>query len=202
MKAAELPPIFAEYDQIGGVLEFRAFEGVEVLNEAVALDAVSVAVPGIDREKLKEIGSRTLDDQTFFGDWYDPVRSALVHRGTWRKNGLELKNPALPDLDTFQMSGGSPVPDAGSGGNFAWAYLNPPYALQARPREVQRIFDGMKGYLLPPALSHTILDWSDRRLPEASVYFEEGMDWWGVFLFVIFVPDFQRLVVIAGPETD
>ena len=41
-----------------------------------------------------------------------------------------------------------------------------------------------------------------KRLAEVSDYFESGLEWWGVFLFSIYVPALRRLVIIAGSATD
>ncbi len=46
------------------------------------------------------------------------------------------------------------------------------------------------------------MDWSSPRLPEASRFFAAGMEWWGVFLFTIYVPQIRRLTVIAGSTAD
>ena len=38
--------------------------------------------------------------------------------------------------------------------------------------------------------------------PAVSDYFAAGMEWWGVFLFSVYVPALQRLTIIAGSSTD
>lgn len=204
MRSTELPPFFARYYEIGGVIEFHVFAEVAALTEVIALDAIVQSVPDIDRNKLRAIGCRELDDQIFLGEWYDPLRNALIDRGTRRtSDGRVFENAILVDLDGIDIAGGATeLPDPGSGGNFAYAFSKPPYGLRARPAEVQRIFDSIKMYLLPPRHGHKIMDWSDPRLPEASAFFGPGMEWWGVFLFVVFVPDFQRLVVVLASTTD
>lgn len=204
MKHAGPPHFFSQYYEMGGVIDFHVFEDVVALNEDVCLEAIATSVPGLDREKLRAISCRPVDAQAFFGDWYDINKGALIRRGTWRtEDGRTLENPVLTDLDGLRISGGGvEIPAAGSGGQFAYAFVNPPYDLGASPKEVQRVFDSVRRFLLPPHTSHEILDWSDPRLPEAAEYFEAGMEWWGVFLFVVFIPEFQRLVVISASTTD
>jgi hypothetical protein len=73
---------------------------------------------------------------------------------------------------------------------------------RAPPDEVQTVFEEIKEIMLPPKRHCEIADWSNERLPEVSDYFEDGMDWWGVFLFSMHVPSMRRLTIIAGSATD
>ncbi|MBN9467142.1 MAG: hypothetical protein J0J10_00035 [Bosea sp.] len=57
-------------------------------------------------------------------------------------------------------------------------------------------------FLFPPLQKAEITDWSSPKLPEVSDYFADGMEWWGVFLFTIYLPDLKRLTVIAASATD
>ena len=100
------------------------------------------------------------------------------------------------------MSGAAPGIDPGSGGQFAYAFSNPPYGLRARGSEVQALFEEIRDFILPPDERSEILDWTSPRLPEVSAYFSMGIDWWGVFLFTIHVPATGRLTAIAGSTTD
>jgi hypothetical protein len=113
-----------------------------------------------------------------------------------------LVNPRLRQLDDLVMAGGVEIPDPGGGGQFAYAFSWTPYGLHAKPREIQQLFDAITDFVLPPGADHEIWDWASPRLPEVSQYFEAGMDWWGVFLFTIYVPSLRRLTVIAGSTTD
>jgi hypothetical protein len=88
------------------------------------------------------------------------------------------------------------------GGQFAYAFSEPPYGLQARPSEVQELFCAIRDFILPRGSEHEISDWSSPRLTEASDYFTAGMDWWGVFLFTVYLPTLRRLTAIAGSTTD
>jgi steroid 5-alpha reductase family enzyme len=67
---------------------------------------------------------------------------------------------------------------------------------------VQAVFDEIRDFILPPAHQYEICDWSSPRLPEVSDYFTDGMEWWGVFLFSIYVPALKRLTIVAGSTTD
>ena len=55
---------------------------------------------------------------------------------------------------------------------------------------------------MPPNLEHEILDWTNPKLPEVSAFFASGMEWWGVFLFTVHVPETGLLTVICGSTTD
>lgn len=203
MTPADLPPVFSLYHQMGGVIDFRAYDNVAALDEAVCVDAIARSVPGLDREALCAINCRTIDKRTFLGDWCDHRTGALIRRGKWRVADRDLENPLLVELDGVEIiAGGGDIPEPGSGGQFAYAFASPPYGLEASPNEVQRVFDAMGRFLFPPSAEHTILDWSDPRLPEASDYFRAGMEWWGVFLMAVYIPSFQRLIVISASTTD
>lgn len=188
---------------MGGVLKFSLFEDAEG-DEASALAAISAVVPDIDTKVLRSLGSRRIEDKVFFGDWYDAEGDALLRLGRHRtSDGRELTDPCFEDLDsTGIVSGSSSIPDAGSGGQFAYAFSCTPYGLRAKPSVVQERFRKIRDIVLPPDLAHAILDWSHPRLPEASPYFAAGMEWWGVFLFTVHVPALGRLTGIAGSATD
>ncbi len=118
-------------------------------------------------------------------------------------DGKKLVNPRLKDLEGIHIrSGGSPLPEAGAGGQFAYAFSWTPYGLKAGPEQVQELFTAITKFVLPPNLEHDILDWSSPRLPEVSKFFAAGMEWWGVFLFTVHIPVIRRLTVIAGSTSD
>lgn len=199
----DLPTAFDRFWEIGGVLRFATFEDAEG-SEQEFLTSVSAIVPDIDGSALSALGFRRIDDRTFLGDWYDPENNALVRRGVFRSNdGLELVDPKLRDLcETKIVSGGWYVPDTGEGGQFAYAFSSPPYPLLARPSEIEHLFLAVRNFILPPNCTHEISDWSSPRLPETSTYFDAGAEWWGVFLFTIYIPGLRRLTAIAGSASD
>ncbi len=207
MRAIEkLPPAFKRFRKIGGVLDFTIFEDADD-EEETALSAVAAAMPpkvSFDVDALRLLGNRHLKERAFFGDWYDVQSSSLLKLGHFRTaDGVELENPKFKKLDRVKIkSSASPCPNAGAGGQFAYAFSSPPYALRARPSEVQLLFDEIRNFILPTSEQNKILDWSSPRLPEVSDYFATGMEWWGVFLFTIHIPTLQRLTAIAGSTTD
>jgi hypothetical protein len=118
-------------------------------------------------------------------------------------DGSVVTNPRLSDLKGIRLvSGWRPTPEAGAGGELAYAFSQTPYGLNAEPQEVQQLFEAITQFILPANRDHTILDWSSPQLPQVSPYFESGMEWWVVFLFTIYVPAPQRLTVIFGSTTD
>lgn len=205
-RLAKLPPAFKRFGRIGGVLDFTIFEGAEGGDEQI-LEAMGLALPHGKRfepERLRALGYRRIDERAFFGGWHDRRSGRLLRRGDYdTDDGRKLKDPELVTLDRVKiMSGAAPVPDAGAGGQFAYAFSHPPYPLRARPSEVQALFDEIREFILPRLQWSEILDWTSPRLPEVSDYFDAGMEWWGVFLFSIHVPAIQRLTIIAGSTTD
>lgn len=205
-RLSKLPPAFRRFDRIGGVLEFNVFDGAEGGDEQI-FEAMRLVLPHGKRfepERLRTLGYRRINEHALFGDWYDRPSGRLLRRGDYdTDDGRKLKDPELVTLDRVKiMSGAAPVPDAGAGGQFAYAFANPPYTLRARPSEVQALFDEIREFILPPLQWSEIRDWSSPRLTEVSDYFDLGMEWWGVFLFTIHVPALQRLTIVAGSTTD
>jgi len=204
MRAVEsLPQAFYEFERIGGVLEFAVFEDADG-DVKSAFAAMASIVKDIDQAKLLLLGSRPIDDKTFYGEWYRASDDALMFAGTCRlKDGQELVNPTYRELDAIEVRGSASLsPEEGSGGQFAYAFSQPPYGLNARPGKIQDLFYEIRGFVLPPCFTHEISDWSSSRLPEASDYFSEGMEYWGVFLFTVYIPELRRLTAIAGSTTD
>lgn len=204
MTPVKLKGPFKRFARCGGVLSFAIFEQSRG-DEPDLLDAIAAALPGdFDRETLKALGGRPIRERRFFGDWYDQETGALIKRGSFTTaDGRELRDPRLRTLDRIRiMSGAAPCPDAGSGGQFAYAFANPPYGLRARGSEVQALFEEIRDFILPPGERVEILDWCSPRLPEVSAWFRMGMEWWGVFLFTVHVPATGRLTAIAGSTSD
>lgn len=202
----ELPPAFSRYKKMMGVLDFAVFEDTNG-TEAEILSAISQVLRRehlFDAEKLRALGCRRIGKRTFFGDWYDLHTERLLKVGNWRTaDGRELENPDLKKLGRLEItSGAAPCPEAGAGGQFAYAFSSTPYGLKGRPSEVQAVFDEIKNFLFPPHQRSEICDWSSPRLPEVSDYFAAGMEWWGVFLFSVYIPEIERLSIVAGSTTD
>ncbi|MGO1078829.1 hypothetical protein [Inquilinus sp. CA228] len=191
---------------MGGVLDFAVFEE-SLGTEEELFEAVAAALgrrASFDADRLRSLGGRPIDERMFFGDWHDHESGALLRLGQYvTAEGKHLQDPKLLALDRVHIvSGAAMHPEPGAGGQFAYAFSRPPYPLRAKPRQVQAVFDVIRGFILPPGHDSEILDWSSPHLPEVSDYFEAGMDWWGVFLFSIRTPTLQRLTVIAGSTTD
>jgi hypothetical protein len=204
MKTVErLPREFGRFRQIGGALQFAVYEDAGE-DEAEALAAISSAIPDLNADTLKSLGCRRIDKRRFFGDWYDAETDSVLKIGEYAtSDGKKLVNPRLKDLEGIHIrSGGSPLPEAGAGGQFAYAFSWTPYGLKAGSEQVQELFTAITKFVLPPNLEHHILDWSSPRLPEVSKFFAAGMEWWGVFLFTVHIPVIRRLTVIAGSTSD
>jgi hypothetical protein len=202
----KLPPAFKRYAKMRGVLDFAVFEEAGGEEEEI-LSAISKALRhahSFDADRLRLLGCKNIQERVFFGDWYDIGSGNLLKIGHYRTaDGTELQNPKLKTLDGVKIvSGASPCPDAGAGGQFAYAFSNPPYGLKGRPSEVQTVFEQVRDFILPPTHQSDICDWSSPQLTEVSDYFVAGMEWWGVFLFSIHIPAIERVTVIAGSTTD
>jgi hypothetical protein len=201
---ATLPPAFKRYRKAGGAFVFAAFDDAGE-SEMEAIQAICALLgDDLDVERLRAFGHRRIDEAEFLGDHCDPQTRALIRRGTWQTmDGKELIDPPLRALDGVKIqSGGVGIPLPGQGGQFARAFALPPYSLDARPREIQLLFDEILAHLLPIDAPQRILDWTSPGLAEVSPWFAAGMDWWGAFLFTIHQPDRGRLIAIAASATD
>ncbi|OWV82116.1 hypothetical protein ATY77_02415 [Rhizobium sp. R634] len=201
-----LPPAFERFEMMMGVLDFAIFENAtgDRENMLFAIPQALRHFEKFDAEKLRQLGGRPISEKAFFGDWYDFDRGHLLKLGRYKTAaGPELENPQLSSLDDIRiMSGSSSCPEPGSGGQFAYAFSNPPYPLAARPGEMQAMFEEIRDFILPPGRNSEIIDWSNPHLPEVSDYFDAGAEWWGIFLFAIFIPSMRRLTIVAGSTTD
>jgi hypothetical protein len=205
-RVQSLPPAFKRYEKMMGALDFAVFDDATGTEEEI-LTAIPQALHQartLDAEILRSVGFRRIRERRFFGDWYDFEGGMLLRIGDYKTaDGAELKDPVLKKLDQVKIvSGASPCPEAGAGGQFAYAFSNPPYGLKGRPSEVQAIFEEIRDFILPPMHQGEIWDWGSPQLPEASDYFAAGMEWWGVFLFTIHIPAIQRLTIVSGSTAD
>ncbi len=197
------PSTFRRFGEMGGVLEFTLFEEAED-DEAAALAAIGAVLGASGLEDLRQLGCRVIDDETFFGDCFDPASRALLHRGTVTlKSKKTLVKPKLIDLDGQAiLSASNSLDEPGSGGQFAYAFSSPPYGMRGPKHELQSVFDKIVEIIMPAYQPHIIRDWSSPHLAEIYDIFSMGMEWWGVFLFTIQVPALRRLTVIVGSSTD
>ena len=202
----KLPSAFKRYEKMLGVLDFAVFDDATGTEEEI-LSAIPQTLRHsheFDADRLRVLGCRRIKERAFFGDSYDLDSGHLLKVGSWRTaDGSQLENPKLKKLDRVKIkSGAAPCPDAGAGGEFAYAFSCPPYGLKGRPSEVQAVFEEIRDFLLPPGHRSEICDWSGPELPQVSDYFAAGMEWWGVFLFSIYIPEIERLSIVAGSTTD
>ena len=202
-RVEQLPAAISRFDDLGGVVEFAIFEDADGAPDAV-FDAICASVPIENPEALRAIGFRPIDERTFYGDWYDAATDSLLLIGQYTfADGRNLVNPRLRDLGDARIhSGASALPEPGAGGGFAYAFSHPPYSIRAPFSEVQALFDKVRHSILPRGVDHEILDWSSPDLPKAGSYFEMGIDWWGVFLFSIYVPAHRRLTIVWASTSD
>lgn len=201
-----LPSPFRRFRKIGGVLDFGVFGDSDGTDADIAEAVGETLRHGrrFDGDRLIALGSRPVFKRALLGDWYDPESKTLLRRGEWTtSDGRELKDPPLPSLgNTKLVSGVGTLPEVGASGQLAYAFSCPPYTLDAKPAEVQELFDAIIAFLLPRELHHEIRDWSSPALVEVSDYFEAGAEWWGVHLYTIHIPELRRLAVIAGSTSD
>ena len=215
-RIVEVPEAVRDYQRMGGVLEFVAFAGVDDVVEAArgaigqALDHVWGVPGGIHRDVLPRLAARVLTRGAFLGDWADPATGLLRRVGSYgMSDGTRLENPLYWTLDVLAAagvtvrSGGGPIPELWEGGQFAFAFADPPYRLRGTPGEVAAAFEAVCAEILPPGRTCTILDWGSPALPDLCPgYFEPGTEWWGAFLFTVHVAEEGRVTVILGAATD
>lgn len=198
--------VFKPYYQMGGVLQFVVYEGAQEGESAsrAAIHDGLVNTGSLNENAFGKLKGRQISSDQFFGDWYDPIDGSLIKLGSITTvDGKNLSNPKLVSLEKLRIaSSGGPGVEVGAGGQFAYAYLNPPYGLAGSPTEIQKTFDDIREAILPKERAATILDWTSPSLDKVSDYFKAGKEWWGIFLFSIYIPYLQKLTIIAGSATD
>lgn len=204
-RRTSLPAAFHRYARLGE-LEFALFDDADGTPEQIVA-AVHQALPpraSFDGARLLQLGSRELDRSQFFGPSLSPDGRDLIRQGTWRTaDGREWTDPTFRQLAGMQVvSGGSGWPDPGTGGNFAHAFSRPVHGPGGDPLEWQQLFDVICAVLLPPGTRAEIRDWATPQLGEVSDYFEAGLEWWGVYLFSIYLPEWRQLAIVLGSATD
>lgn len=206
MAGDEVMQVFKPYYEMGGVLQFVVYDGArDAEKDSLAAIHDGLANTGsLNESAFEKLKSRQISPVQFFGDWYDSTDGNLIKLGNITTiDGQNFTNPKLLSLEKLQVkSSGSPGVEVGAGGQFAYAYLNPPYGLSASPAKIQKTFDDIRETILPEGHAAIILDWTSPSLNEVSNYFEAGKEWWGIFLFSIYIPDLKRLTIIAGSATD
>ena len=199
-----LPAAFDRYARMGE-LEFALFDDADGTPEQI-VDAVRQALPpsaSLDGARLLQLGSRVIDQRTFYGDCLSADGRDLIRRGIWHTaDGQHLTDPTFRQLAGLQVvRGGGSRPAPGTGGNFALGFSQPVHG-PGDPPAMQELFDAIRAVLLPPATPAEIRDWASPHLNEVSDYFAAGMEWWGVYLFSIYLPEWRQLAIVLGSATD
>ena len=215
------PPAVARLEAAGGVLDYSFFAAPSA-DLACVREAISRHImepgnagpawrPWFKDEVLDELPRRVIDAKAFFGDWYDFDRKTLVLFGRGYLHGRVRENPTYAELIASGAKSllaskanvfGSTPPDIGRGGQYAYAFTQPPHGLGLGFADEQALFDEIADLIMPPGEEIIITDWSSEQLGRLSNYFKAGLEWWGVFLFTIHVPRLGRLAVISASTTD
>jgi hypothetical protein len=216
-----LPPVVDKFEE-RGALRYSFFQtssgDIAQLREAISRHFQESDDKGpfwrllsFKDEVLDELPRRVIDARTFLGDRYDLDRKTLVLFGNGYLNGKVRENPTYAELIAEGVRSrtsssanvfGHPTPETGSGGQYAYAFTQSPHGLGLGFADEQALFDEINQLILPPGEEAVITDWSSEKLGELCDYFEDGLEWWGVFLFTIYVPRLGQLVVISASATD
>lgn len=191
IRPVELPEVFEEIEQIGGVLRVACFETDDGASES-ARSAIALTLPDINSTVLASIQGGQVDEARFFGQWHRADIGKVIRTNT---------NAAIEDSGGAAFDFGS-APLKGGDGEFAYALAFPPYPLFATGQEIQTLFDKVRAALLDSRHPTVIEDWTCPQLPEVSPYFEAGAEWWGMFMWTLWTPSLSRLTVIAASASD
>lgn len=190
MHALPLSDDMVTLDAARGVVHYSFFAEAEgndaALEEAIVQHrahylAVKFGTGVLEPAVVPTLPRRRIDRRTFFGEFYDMDRDALLELGAGTTDdGRRHADPSYDELGRAHIkSWRRHVPDAGSGGNYAYAFAQPTYPLAIPRLEVQALFRRINALILPGGSGEIITDWSSRRLGELSEYFRAGLDYWG-----------------------
>ena len=206
------PNAIAQFREAGGEVDYSIFcnfsDDPQSLEQAVECHLLARATPywkpWVKVENIKSLPHELIDEIRFFGDWYDAENSSLRLLGSGNIKGMgRVSDPLYKDLKGCRVDyWGHNPPGIGSGGQYAYAFCCPPHGLGASFDQIQDWFDAINKIILPQNIPSVITDWSSARLGHLSNYFEAGLEWWGVFMFTIGVPEIQQLTVISASTTD
>jgi hypothetical protein len=196
--------------KIGGAIDYSLFEDCDGSREqqrgciADHFEELGLSVTPEDRAALDRIEPTQSSAKGFLGDWYDVRAHKLIARGHWYTESESVDDPTVESLDRLRPKGSSgPLPEVGGRGQFAYAFFQTPYGLHANGAEKQADFEAVWATLSPPDTSPAYFDWSSDRLTALfEPYYKAGAEWWGVFLFTIYVQAQCRLWVMSASTTD
>lgn len=213
MRDVHEPDEVRAFDRMGGAVHYSFFEDAAgsdrdlegaVFWHCAKVLAQEYGLGRIEPEVLPSLPRKRIDRRTFFGDWYDMARDVLIYRGNGIvDDGRELHDPTYDELgrSAIKLWRGY-CPNVGTGGNYAYAFSQPPYAGQMARLEVQDMFRRINAFILPEDGGEIITDFSSTDLDDFCEHFESGMAYWGVFLFTIFIPATRRLIVISASTSN
>ena len=184
-----MPESLVEYLELGGCSHFSFLDGVDgdplALESAIQyhfenlpeFDMGPVFRPSFDLKPLKEIKPREITREEFYGTSFDPKTRRLTEKQCYAEPGQ-------------------------STGEFAYAFAHPAIPMGNVMERLQSIFEEVDRLIFPEGCSFSILDWSDRKLKSMSDYYDAGFEYWGAFLFTIYVPKKSKITVISASSSD
>lgn len=201
--------VLKRYAKMGGVLNFHFFEesgdeGHDVFSYTHLALCELFYAENYNAAALRRIAPTRVRLTKFLGDWYDPKTKRLLDKGDWTtRSGKTLKDPhpKMLDRDPIQ-GGGAETPEIGTPGNFAYAFLCPPYPLRASGAAIEDAFAEIIDLIKADRAEAVIHSWNDKSLPDVSPFFADGAEWWGCFLFTVRHVPTSELCVILGSATD
>lgn len=197
------PRIFKSFADMGGVLCHWVFDDADGDHETLKL-AISECIPDARENILAKINPKRVNRSEFLGEWYSEINMSLIMKGSVRMgNGEELEDPSYEDLGVRPiLNRVSFLGEVGDPQGYAYAFARPPYGLQASLPEVNRLFRSVLSVVMPDHCQVECFDWTCASLEALSTFFDDGAEWWGIYLFTAYVPEMRQLTVMAASATD
>lgn len=200
---AALKSLLDRHESIGGVIEtiFLDLEGrdgeAKSTHREAAISALRVLRDRLDQYFLELLQLEAYKDrkrEEFYSIQFEIDR--LKGRSIDREEFFGSDDFWKGDLESWKNRA-STIHYYEKG--YVYAFTAPPYGLAGTPKEINLMFfetvDALfEGFRSPP----TIFEWST----SWSNYFDAGHEWWGSFLWTVYVQDSPMIVAIAASATD
>ena len=195
-------PSYQKFLNSGGAIGITYMESTEdtLANHAKVLDSI---LETFDIDALINLKPPTIKERNFHGTWYDYANELLVFDIS--DPSKKIKNPKdrgtyFIDMPSFPDAYGIYPPDFNSG-NFAYAFCQPPYPLDLSPQSIQNLYSDIIQKICPKH-DVRILNWYSEALINLAPELKEGTEWWGVFVFTIYVKSTRTIFALVAAETD
>lgn len=159
----------------------------------------------IDMEALHGSGKK-MEVRHFLGPYYDLEQDKPLVRGLQANDTMNsyffYDEAETPDniVDLSERREGFDWEAAGAGPGFVYAFMEPPYTLEAGETILERgkYLMGFMDHYFGKKEGLEVFSWST----DCAPFFDAGKEWWGTFFWTVYCPEKDWYIGILGSSTD